>query len=129
MPAEIADADNRIRPPFNVSAIAQTAALAALDDPEHVERSRTSNSLGKAYLYNAFDAMGISYCPTQGNFIAIDLQRDAGPIHQSLLRSGVIVRPIKGYGLPNHLRITIGTQDQNTRLIKALKNAIIQNSC
>ncbi|MBD3308727.1 histidinol-phosphate transaminase, partial [candidate division KSB3 bacterium] len=114
---EIIDAANRVRPPFNVNAIAQAAGLAALTDTEHLHKSRTSNAAGKVYLYKAFDELGISYIPTQGNFICVDLQREAGPIYQSLLRSGVIVRPIKGYGLPNHLRITIGTEAQNRRLI------------
>ena len=121
---EIIDAANRIRPPFNVNAISQAAAFAALTDVEHVRRSRELNSQGKAYLYRAFDEAGITYIPTQGNFITIDLHREAAPVYNALLRQGVIVRPIKGYGLPNHLRITIGTPEQNERLIAALKHAL-----
>ena len=123
-PTPIIDAANRIRPPFNVNAIAQAAALAALDDVEHVQRSRAVNSQGKAYLSQAFAEMGVSYVPTQGNFIAIDLKRDAAPFFNHLLHQGVIVRPVKGYGLPNHLRITIGTPEQNERLIRSLKRAL-----
>lgn len=128
MPAEIVDAENRIRPPFNVNSVSQAAALAALDDTEHVEKSRKSNEAGKTYLYKAFGEMGVSYCPTYGNFVTIDLKKDAAPINESLLHQGVIVRPIKGYGLPNHLRISIGTQDQNERLIKALQKALDDNA-
>ena len=128
MPAEIVDAENRIRPPFNVNSISQAAALAALDDTEHVEKSRKSNEAGKTYLYKAFDEMGVSYCPTYGNFVTIDVKKDATPINESLLHQGVIVRPIRGYGLPNHLRISIGTQEQNERLIKALKKALEDNA-
>ncbi len=124
MPEEIVDAENRIRPPFNVNAIAQAAALAALSDTEHVQKSREMNSQGKAYLYKAFEELGVSYIPTQGNFVTIDVKRDAAPIYQALLEQGVIVRPVKGYGLPNHLRITIGTDAQNARLIEALHKTL-----
>ncbi len=128
MPAELADAENRIRPPFNVNAIAQAAAVAALTDTDHIKRSRDANSQGKTYLYKALEEIGVSYSPTQGNFITIDLKRDARSIHASLLRQGVIVRPIKGYGLPNHLRITIGAEAQNRRFIEALKKAMSENT-
>jgi len=128
MPAEVADAENRIRPPFNANAIAQAAGVAALTDVEHVSKSRELNSQGKVYLYNAFEEMGIAYIPTQGNFVTIDLKQDAAPINQSLLHSGVIVRPIKGYGLPNHLRISIGTAEQNKRLVEALQKALSEKA-
>ena len=121
---ELIDAMNRVRQPFNVNAIAQAAGVAALSDTEHVEKTRVVNAQGKKFLYKAFDEMGLSYVPTQGNFIMVDVERDSAPVNQSLLRSGVIVRPIKGYGLPNHLRISIGTQEQNERLVTALKKAL-----
>jgi histidinol-phosphate aminotransferase len=123
-PEEVIDAANRIRPPFNVNAIAQAAALAALDDREHVERSRELNSSGKAYLYKAFEEMGVDYIPSYGNFVTVDFRREAAPINDSLLRQGMIVRPIASYGLPNHLRISVGTQEQNKRLVQALKKAL-----
>ncbi len=127
-PDEIIDAANRIRPPFNVNAIAQAAALAALDDRDHVERSQQVNSAGKVYLYKEFEALGLSYIPSYGNFVTVDFGREAAPINESLLRQGVIVRPIKGYGLPNHLRISIGTQQQNERLIQALQHALTETA-
>jgi histidinol-phosphate aminotransferase len=125
-PVEIIDAANRIRPPFNVNAIAQAAALAALDDREHVERSRQENSAGKTYLYKEFEDMGLAYIPSYGNFVTVDCGREAASINENLLRQGVIVRPIKGYGLPNHLRISIGTPEQNERLVQALQKALVE---
>ncbi|GAK60013.1 histidinol-phosphate aminotransferase [Candidatus Vecturithrix granuli] len=123
-PEALIEVVNRIRPPYNVNLIAQAAALAALTDTEHVQRSREVNLQGKRYLYRAFEEIGLPYIPTQGNFILIDCQRDAATIAQKLLRSGVIVRPVKGYGLPQHLRITIGTQAQNERLVATLRQAL-----
>lgn len=126
-PEALVDAANRIRAPYNVNAIAQAAAAAALSDTDHVRKSRKVNEEGKQYLYKAFTEMGVVYIPTQGNFILIDCQRDAGVIAQNMLQSGVIARPVKGYGLPHHLRISIGAQDQNERLITALRQALREN--
>ncbi len=123
-PEALLEVVHRIRPPYNVNLIAQAAALAALTDTEHIQKSREVNLQGKRYLYCAFKELGLSYLPTQGNFILIDCGRDAAPIAQKLLRSGVIVCPVKGYGLPQHLRITIGTPAQNERLIAALHQAL-----
>lgn len=123
-PVELVDATNRIREPFNVNAIAQAAGVAALSDTEHVQKSKEVNAKGKAYLSKSFEEMGLPYIPTQANFITIDMGRDAAPVYQDLLKLGVIVRPIKGYGLPNHLRVTIGTEEQNTRFIEALKTVL-----
>jgi histidinol-phosphate aminotransferase len=123
-PDELVDAMNRVRQPFNVNAIALAAGLAALSDDEHVRKSQEINEKGKAYLYKAFEEMGISYFPTYGNFMTIDTGQDAGPVYEALLKLGVIVRPIKGYGLPNHLRMTIGTAEQNTRLVESLKKVL-----
>lgn len=120
----ILDAVNRVRQPFNVNAVAQAAGVAALTDLEHIRRSKEVNSKGKASLYKAFDDMGVAYIPSQTNFVTIDLKRDSGPVYQALLRSGVIVRPLKNYGLMTQLRVTIGTEEQNIRFIAALQSAI-----
>lgn len=125
VPQVLVDAANRIRAPYNVNAISQAAAVAALRDTEHVRKSRAVNAQGKRYLYNAFAELGLTYIPTQGNFILIDCQRDAAPIAQYMLGAGVIVRPVRGYGLPHHLRISIGTQDQNECMISALRQALL----
>jgi histidinol-phosphate aminotransferase len=123
-PEGLVDAANRIRAPYNVNAVSQAAALAALSDAEHVRRSRDVNDQGKRDLYKAFAELGVAYIPTQGNFVLIDCQREAAPIAQNMLRSGVIVRPVTGYGLPHHLRVSIGTSEQNARLIAALGQAL-----
>lgn len=123
-PEEFVEVMNRVREPFNVNSVAQAAALAALDDREHVERCREINRLGKQYLYKKFEEMGLSYVPSEANFILLDVGQDAGPIYEKLLRLGVIVRPVKGYGFPNHLRVTIGTEKENERFIEALKKVL-----
>jgi len=120
-PEAFVDVMNRIREPFNVSSVAQAAALAALNDREHVEKCKEINRLGKRYLYARFEEMGLSYVPSEGNFILVDVGQEASSIYNKLLKLGVIVRPVKGYGFPNHLRVTIGTEKENERFIEALK--------
>lgn len=120
----VADLFSRVRQPFNVNASAQAAAVAALSDHEHVERSIALNREGMKQLTAAFEQMGLAYIPSVGNFVCVDVARSAAPVYELLLRQGVIVRPVGGYGLPNHLRITIGTQAQNERFIAALERAL-----
>lgn len=121
---EIADILNRVRQPFNVNALALAAATAALADDGFLQQSKTVNSAGLQQWFAACAEENWDYIPTVGNFITIDLKRLAGPIYEALLREGVIVRPIGGYGLPQHLRITIGTETQNQRCISALKKVL-----
>lgn len=121
---EIADILNRVRQPFNVNALALAAATAALADDGFLQQSKTVNSAGLQQWFAACAEENWDYIPTVGNFITIDLKRLAGPIYEALLREGVIVRPIGGYGLPRHLRITIGTETQNQRCISALKKVL-----
>jgi histidinol-phosphate aminotransferase len=121
---EIADMLNRVRQPFNVNSLALAAATAALDDDAFLEQSVATNQAGLEQWFAACKANDWTYIPTVGNFITVYLQRPAGPVYDSLLREGVIVRPIAGYGLPQHLRITIGTQAQNERCINALKKVL-----
>lgn len=117
----IADLMNRIRQPFNVNSVALAAALAALDDPGHVERSVAVNTEGLSFLEGACQRIGLDFIPSVGNFLTINVGRDAGPVYEALLRRGVIVRPIGGYGLPNHLRVTVGLADENARFVAALE--------
>lgn len=119
----VADMLNRVRQPFNVSSLALAAACAALSDREHLAKSVTVNRQGLRQLLEGFDRLQLRYYPSAGNFILIDCQRPAMPIYEALLRAGVIVRPVANYGLPNHLRITIGTPAQNDRLLAALSAA------
>jgi histidinol-phosphate aminotransferase len=122
----IGDADaislmNRIRQPFNVNALGQVAALAALEDETHVLECVRMNEAGKAYLYEEFKTLGVKYVPSRANFILVDVGRNAADIYQKLLHEGVIVRPMTSFGMETALRITIGTPDENRRLIKGLR--------
>ncbi len=122
--AEIADILNRVRQPFNTNSLAQAAAVASLDDEDHVIKSVAMNSAGKTFLQNAFEEMGLSYLPTMGNFISVNVKQDGLTVYQKLLQRGVIVRPVANYHMPEYLRITIGTQPQNERFIETLKQCL-----
>jgi histidinol-phosphate aminotransferase len=108
----------RARHPFNVNRLAEVAALAALDDSEHAEASRRVNAEGVAYLTSELRTLGIEVWPTDANFV---LARAGAGVHAALLREGVIVRPLAGFGMPEHIRISIGTAEENERLIKTLR--------
>jgi histidinol-phosphate aminotransferase len=113
----------RVRQPFNVNAPAQWAALAALDDTEHVQRSLGVNQQGVKYLQTEFVRLGLSYVPSRANFILVRVGN--GPeVFQRLLQQGVIVRPMVGYKFPEHVRVTVGTMAQNQKLIGALERLI-----
>ncbi len=122
--APMADLLNRLREPFTVNNLALAAGEAALADHEHVRRARDFNAQGLAELAAACERLGLAYIPSVGNFIAVDVGRPAGPVYEALLRRGVIVRPLAPYGMPNHLRITIGTPAQMDRLLAALPQAL-----
>lgn len=110
---------NRIRPPFNTNKIAQVAALNALKDEEHVERSRQINKEGKKYLYRELDRIGQSYIPTEANFIYMPVENSM-VLYEKLLRLGVIVRPVG----PDSIRVTIGLPEENSRFIEALNKSL-----
>ncbi|MBL8524544.1 MAG: histidinol-phosphate transaminase [Betaproteobacteria bacterium] len=114
---------NRVRQPFNVNHLAMVAAVAALEDVAFIEKSRAVNADGLAYLAREFARRGIEIIPSYGNFVTFRIN-NAQAVFQSLLKQGVIVRPIAGYGMPDWLRVTIGTAAQNTRFLAALDNAI-----
>ncbi|MDE8034728.1 histidinol-phosphate transaminase [Actinobacillus equuli subsp. equuli] len=118
--AEIADLLNRVRQPFNCNSLALASAIAVMNDDAFVEKV-AENNRKEMQRYEAFcQAQGLDYIPSKGNFITIDFKRPAAPIYEALLREGVIVRPIAGYGMPNHLRISIGLPAENDRLFAAL---------
>jgi histidinol-phosphate aminotransferase len=121
---EVVNYMDRVRPPFNVNRLAQVAAIAALDDEDHIKRSKELNLSGRYYLEKAFSGLGIKWYPSQANFILLDLDRPAAPVFQALIEKGFITRLVENYGLPNHLRVTIGTEAQNRGLIEALKTVI-----
>ena len=120
----VADLLNRVRQPFNVNSLALAAAAAALDDTAHLERTRVLNQQGMAQLTGAFEARGLTYIPSSGNFVTVDVGRPAGPVYQALLREGVIVRPVGNYGMPQHLRVTIGTEAENQVFLDALDRVL-----
>jgi histidinol-phosphate aminotransferase len=121
---DIADLLNRVRQPFNVNSLAQVAAFAALQDQAFIEQSVEINRLGMAQLIQGLERLGLDYIPSVGNFITVDFARPAAPIDQALLQRGCITRPLANYGLPNHLRITIGQEAENTRLLRSLQEVM-----
>jgi histidinol-phosphate aminotransferase len=118
---ELASYLERARHPFNVNVIAEAAALAALDDHEHVERARRTNADGFEFLTRELRRLGLATWPSDANFLLAEAK--AGT-YERLLREGVIVRPMAGFGLPDHIRITIGTAEENERLVKALERVV-----
>jgi histidinol-phosphate aminotransferase len=121
--AELISALEKIRQPFNANLLAQAGALAALDDVEHLQRTRANNSAGLEFLAGAFRELGLEYVPSFANFILVRVGEGA-KVFDAMQRLGVIARPMAGYQLPEWLRITVGTRDQNQRTINALKQAL-----
>jgi histidinol-phosphate aminotransferase len=122
--ASVADVMNRVRQPFKVNSVALAAAVAALDDMEFVARSYAENLQGMRQLEDGAKRLGLDYIPSYGNFITIRVGK-AAEIYKRLLRRGVIVRPVGGgYGLPEHLRVTIGTGQENERFLGALSASL-----
>ena len=117
---EFADLLNRARQPFNVNGLAMSAGLAAIADDDYVQRSRALNQDGMAQVTQGLTAQGYSFIPSVGNFVAFDSGRAGADVFDDLLRQGVIVRPIAEYGLPNHVRVSIGLPIENERFLSAL---------
>ena len=122
--SEIIQCLNQVREPFNVNSVAQAGALASLQDPGQVERSRRVNSEGKRFLYREFEAMGLPYVPTEANFVFLDIKRDCRPVFTELLKRGVIVRTGDIFGLPTFFRVTIGTEADNRRFVQTLREVL-----
>lgn len=120
----VADVLNRVRQPFNVNSLALAAACAALDDVEYLERSRRLNEAGMRQLEDGLRGLGLAWIPSRANFIAVNLGMNAAPVYEGLLREGVIVRPVAGYGMPEHLRVSIGQPHENARFLDALKRVL-----
>jgi histidinol-phosphate aminotransferase len=120
---ELIELMNRVRQPFNVSSLAQVAALAALDDDEHVARTRQCNHDGMAYLRAECTRLGLEYVPSWANFLMVHVGNGVR-VYEALLREGVIVRPMSVYGFPEHVRITVGTAAENERCVEALAQVL-----
>jgi histidinol-phosphate aminotransferase len=121
---EIVSFVDRVRQPFNTSSLAQAAAIAAVDDKEHIKKALQNNKQGMKYLEHEFQRLELDFIPSVANFILFKTAADAGKVYQRLLRKGVIVRPMGGYKLPEWLRVTIGTPAENKRFIKALEEVV-----
>jgi len=121
--ADVADLMNRVRQPFNVNNLALAGALAALDDHVFVAESHDLNRRGMEQLVAGLKRLGLEHIPSHGNFVTFAMA-DAAAVNERLLKQGVIVRPIAGYGLPNHLRVTIGLESENSRFLEALEASL-----
>ncbi|MDO8683986.1 MAG: histidinol-phosphate transaminase [Armatimonadota bacterium] len=115
---------NRVREPFNVNSVAMAGAIASLEDPDQVKRSRELNSSGKKYLCAEFDRMGLPYSPSEANFIWVDVKKDSVKVFKEMLKRGVIIRTGDIFGAPTHIRVTMGTKEQNERFIAALAEVL-----
>jgi len=119
---EIADVLNRVRHPFNVNSLALAAALGALRDEDYLKKSITTNEHGMKQLTDAFDRLDYEYIPSKGNFVCFDTKGSGMEVYEAMLQQGVIVRPVANYGMPNHLRVSIGLPEENARFIEVLES-------
>ncbi|UCE88712.1 MAG: histidinol-phosphate transaminase [Pseudomonadota bacterium] len=126
---QIADLLNRVRQPFNVNSLALAAASAALEDTDHLAHSLQANAHGMAQLTGGFESLGLEFIHSAGNFVSVRVAVRDGmsglDVYEALLRQGVIVRPVANYGMPEHLRITVGTAAENARVLDALKTTLV----
>ena len=120
---ELIAALEKVRQPFNINSIAQAGALAALDDQGHLARTRANNALGLDCLQNSFRTLGLEFIPSHANFVLVRVG-DGQRVFEEVQKLGVITRPMGGYQLPEWIRITVGTPDQNARCIVALKKVL-----
>jgi histidinol-phosphate aminotransferase len=123
-PAELLEQMNKLRTPFNTASISQAAALAALDDAEHVRRSVECNCKGMAQLQRVLDELGLRAIPSHTNFLLVELGRSGREVAQALLRLGVIVRPMGWMGFPNAIRVSVGLPDENEKLLTAMAQVV-----
>jgi histidinol-phosphate aminotransferase len=124
-PREIATCLETIRSPFNTSFLAQVAARAALEDADHVSRSRAENRREVRYLSEQLAQRQVDFIPTVANFLLITTRMEAGELYQRLLRLGVIVRPMEAYGYPRAVRVSLGLRQENLRFLEALDRVLL----
>ena len=126
MPQALAQLLNRVRMPFNVNSLAQAAAVAALEDADFFQKTIALVHDGLDFLYGELEKRNLRYHPTQANFFLIDVQRDSKAVFEQFLRQGVIVRSMKAYGYPDHIRINVGLPEENQRFLDALDRVLAQ---
>jgi histidinol-phosphate aminotransferase len=114
----------KVKMPFNVTSLGLAGALAALSDEEHLRRSVEVNGEGMEFLEKEFRRLGLDFWPSQGNFLLVKMPTDPKAVYDKLLRQGVIVRPVAGYGLKEHLRFSVGKMDENRRMIASLEKSL-----
>ncbi len=124
MHADIASLLHRVRQPFNINLPGQIGALAALEDQEHYDKTLNGTREGLHWLTGQVEVLGCKPYPSYTNFFLIDVQGDATELYEAMLHKGVIVRSMKAYGYPNFIRITVGTEEENLRFVKALKDCL-----
>ena len=123
-PAVIFDLE-KARAPFNVNSLSQLAAVAALNDDEFVKMSRKANNEGKVYLYASFERLGLTYYPTQSNFVLVFVNQDCTAAFEKIMNLGVTVRPLKSFGINDAIRVTVGTAEQNEIFIRCLEKILL----
>ncbi len=121
---EIIEKLNRVRPPFNVNHMAQVTAIAALEDTEHIQKAKELNKKSLEFFYKSFEEMNLQYIESYGNFVMVDLKKDAVEIFKKLLLKGIIVRPGDIFDMPTYIRVTTGLESDNMEFIKALKEVL-----
>lgn len=123
---QLADLMNRVRPPFNVDSFALAAAVVSIKDENYVRQSKALNDQGMSQLEAGFDQLNVNWIPSVGNFICFEIPGRAMAVFNGLLAKGVIVRPVANYDMPNHLRVSIGTQQENQRFLLELKGLLAE---
>jgi histidinol-phosphate aminotransferase len=123
-PSELMDYLNRLRLPFNINRLAQVGARAALTDTEFLERTREVVRRGRAFLEEGLTRLGLTFVPSQANFILIYLGREGKEVYQAMLKEGVIIRAMDAYGYPEHIRVNVGLPEENERFLTALKKVL-----
>jgi histidinol-phosphate aminotransferase len=115
---------NQVKEPFAVNLLAQAAGIAALEDEAFLKKSVETNRAGRQFLYREFERLGLRYLESHTNFVLVEIGSNAVQVQQQLLRAGVIVRPCTGYDLPDYLRVTVGSESENARLIRSLEDLL-----
>lgn len=123
---EVIDLYHRVRNPFNTNELAQVAAIAALDDDSYLKKSQKVIWDGLDQIYQGLKELDLTYLPSQANFVLFDTKREAQQVYEQLLRKGLILRPVGNYGLPHHLRWTVGLEDENQAILEALKEVLVK---
>ena len=114
----------RVRKPFNVNSLAQVAGIAAVKDKDYLQRTQYLNAQGLDYYYSELESMGVKYWQSEANFVLIELPMPGAEAYLKLLKLGIIARPVAAYGLPNHLRLSVGLEEENRAAIDALKKIL-----